>query len=379
MATDHNRTDHSGAGPSGATSPGAGRGPRPRWPGAGRSVATTLAATAGAAVLAVAVLSGGAGAPAGSATKQAPVLSAQALQQTFVNVVRTMRPSVVEISTDQGLGSGVVYDDKGDIVTNNHVVAGATSFTVSAASGRQFRASLVGSFAPDDLAVIRVSGPSGLVPAKFADSSNLQVGQIVLAIGNPLGLESSVTDGIVSAVGRTVSEGGGVTLPQTVQTSAAINPGNSGGALVNLNGKVVGIPTLAAVDPELGGSAAPGIGFAIPSNTVTRIAGQLVTQGTVTQSGRAALNVTVTTAYGPDGNPAGAAIVRVQPGGAAAKAGLQAGDVITKVASAATPDVSTLADVLAGLSPGQSVTVTYIDTNGIRRTTTVILGQLQGS
>jgi S1-C subfamily serine protease len=129
----------------------------------------------------------------------------------------------------------------------------------------------------NDLAVIRLSAGQPR-PAAFADSSQLQVGDIVLALGNPLGLRSSVTQGIISAIGRRVSESNSVTL-STIQTSAEINPGNSGGALVDLSGRVVGIPTLAAVDPEMGGSQAPGIGFAIDSNTVRRVAGALAGAG----------------------------------------------------------------------------------------------------
>jgi len=123
-------------------------------------------------------------------------------------------------------------------------------------------------YRPDDLAVIKVKGDNArLTPARFADSAGVPVGAITLAIGNPLGLASSVTDGIVSFNGRTVGEGNGVLLPSTIQTSAPINPGNSGGALVDLDGRVIGIPTLAASDTQLGG-AAPGIGFANPANTV---------------------------------------------------------------------------------------------------------------
>ena len=148
-------------------------------------------------------------------------------------------------------------------------------------------------------------------------------------MGNPLGLSGSVTEGIVSATGRTVSEpqaaeSPGATLPDAIQTSAAINPGNSGGALVDLNGKVVGIPTLAATDPQLGGGAAPGIGFAIPSSTATNIAGQIIANGKVTASNRAALDVTVRGVVGENFQPAGAAIVAVTPSGAAAKGGLKA-------------------------------------------------------
>ena len=194
-----------------------------------------------------------------------------------MSVVRAVAPSVVVIETPSGLGSGVVFDDKGDVVTNAHVVGSDTQFKVTTAAGDRLDATLVGTFAPNDLAVIHTSGGT-LTPATFGDSSALVVGDIVLAIGNPLGLQSSVTEGIVSATGRTVSEPGGAALPNVIQTSAPINPGNSGGALVNLAGEVVGIPTLTATDPQIGG-AAVGIGFAIPSNTVRRVADQLIGEG----------------------------------------------------------------------------------------------------
>lgn len=197
------------------------------------------------------------------------------LQNAFVDVVRTVSPSVVQIEDQQGLGSGIVLDAAGDIVTNNHVVSGGSSFTVTASNGKRYPATLVGSFPPDDLAVIKVSG-AHLQPAVFADSSKLEVGDLAIAIGNPLGLRSSVTEGIVSAFRQAVPEGGDVTLPSLIQTSAAINPGNSGGALVDLSGRVIGIPTLAATDPEFGNAQAPGIGFAIPSDTVQRVATSVI-------------------------------------------------------------------------------------------------------
>jgi putative serine protease PepD len=205
--------------------------------------------------------------------------SAAGLQSDYVKVVNQVGPSVVEIQTSQGLGSGIVFDSNGDIVTNAHVTAGATAFTVTLPDGRELSATLVGASTADDLAVVHVAA-SGLQPATFADSSKLVVGDIVLAVGNPLGLQSTVTEGIVSALGRSVPESNTVTLPNVIQTSAAINPGNSGGALVDLNGSVVGIPTLAASDPQMGG-AAVGIGFAIPSSVVSNIANQLITYGKV--------------------------------------------------------------------------------------------------
>ena len=350
----------------------------------------------GAAAAALAVLAACAGCtssgsttaattPAGAATTPAAAAGGVPLQQDYVTTIRRVLPSVVEIKTASGLGSGVVYDTAGHIVTNAHVVGTATSFqVVLAGSASPLPARLTGSYPPDDLAVIQVTGAAHLVPARFADSSKLQVGDIVLAMGNPLGLASSVTDGIISAVGRTVSEAQeagspGATLPDVIQTSAAINPGNSGGALADLADQVVGIPTLAATDQQLGGGAAPGIGFAIPSNIVTDVAGQIIKTGHVTNSHRAALGVRVQTVTGPDGQPAGAGIAAVTPGGPAAKAGLQPGDVITAVNGTATPDTETLAAVLAGLQPGQQASLSVTKADGSTATVNVTLGQLPGS
>ena len=193
------------------------------------------------------------------------------------------------IQTASGLGSGVIVDTQGNIVTNAHVVGESSVFRVYLATGKSYDGKLIGAFVPDDLAVIRISAPD-LRPAVFGDSDHLRVGSIVMAVGSPLGLQSSVTEGIVSALGRQVTEPNGVALPPLIQTSADINPGNSGGALVDLNGEVIGIPTLAAQDPQAGGTA-PGIGFAIPSNVAKDIAAQLIQNGRVTNSHRAYLGV----------------------------------------------------------------------------------------
>jgi putative serine protease PepD len=224
------------------------------------------------------------GTPAASATPTSSVAAspaiAGALQGDFINVVGGVSPSVVVIETATGLGSGIVFDASGDIVTNAHVVAGSTKFTVTFADGRKLPGTLVGSYPSGDIAVIHVTA-TNLKPATFGDSSKLVVGDIVLALGSPLGYQGSVTEGIVSALGRDVSESATVTLPNVIQTSAEINPGNSGGALINLAGQVVGIPTLTALDPDLGNTAAAGIGFAIPSNVAVDIAHQLITNGRV--------------------------------------------------------------------------------------------------
>jgi S1-C subfamily serine protease/RsiW-degrading membrane proteinase PrsW (M82 family) len=315
-----------------------------------------------------------AGTTSSSATTPAVAVapSALALQQQFVKVVKQVGPSVVLIQTSQGLGSGIVFDANGNVVTNNHVVQGASGFQVTLADGKQYPARLVGSFATDDLAVLHIDA-RGLHPAGFADSSQLEVGDVALAIGNPLGLQSSVTEGIVSALGRTVNEENGVALPNVIQTSAPINPGNSGGALVDLKGRVIGIPTLAATDPQLGGGAAGGIGFAIPSNTVRDVAAQLIGQGKVTNSHRAWLGVEVAAT-----TSGGLLVTEVQPGGPAAKAGIRAGELVTKLDGTATPDPAVLADVLAGLRPGQTVTVTAARPGGAGRTVRVTLGQFPG-
>jgi putative serine protease PepD len=200
---------------------------------------------------------------------------ATAVQRQFVEVVDRVSPQVVQIETSQGLGSGIVYDSRGDIVTNAHVAGNSRQFLVTLAGGDRHTATLVGTDPSNDLAVIHVDGANPS-PATFDDSSGVQSGDIVFAIGNPLGLQSSVTQGIVSSLNRKVGEGNGVTLSNVIQTSAEINPGNSGGALVDLSGHVVGVPTLAALDPEFGDTPAAGIGFAIPSDTVRSVADRLI-------------------------------------------------------------------------------------------------------
>jgi putative serine protease PepD len=296
--------------------------------------------------------------------------SALALQSRFVRVVRNVSPSVVLIETNAGLGSGVVYDDNGNIVTNAHVVAGANTFTVTLANGHRHPATLLGSFPPNDLAVVHVEGDTP-PPAHFGHSKALAVGDIVFAIGNPLGLRSSVTEGIISSLGRTVSEGNGIALPSVIQTSAAINPGNSGGALVDLESEVIGIPTLAALDPEFGQTPAAGIGFAIPSDAVKLIADQLISSGKVTHSGRAFLGVRLATTFG-----GGAMVASVEAGGPADSAGIAPGDVIVAVDKTPVTSADELAAVLAPIKPGKTVQVEVVR-NGKKLTFDVKVGQLK--
>lgn len=307
--------------------------------------------------------------------------SANDLQSDYQRVVKDVLPSVVQITTGQGLGSGVVYDDRGHVVTNAHVIGDARRFKVTLATGGDsLEASLVASYPQQDLAVIKLKdAPERLKPASFADSSKVEVGQIVLAMGNPLGLSSSVTQGIVSAVGRTVSEGRegggtGATIGDMVQTSAAINPGNSGGALVNLDNQVIGIPTLAATDPQMGEGAAPGIGFAIPASTVKNIADQIIKDGRVTESDRAALGITARGIIGPDFEPAGVAVVDVAGGGPADRAGIRPGDVIVRFAKEDITTMQSLNEALAARKPGDRADVT-VDRNGSESSVSVTLGE----
>jgi putative serine protease PepD len=337
-----------------------------------RILAPLVAAIVAGAIVAGASLATSSTTPS-KTTTTAATQPGLALQGAIVNVVQSVSPSVVQIEDQTGLGSGIVFNAAGDIVTNHHVVSGAKSFMVTTSSGRQYRGTLVGSFPPDDLAVIKVSG-AHLKPATFADSSKLEVGDLAIAIGNPLGLRSSVTEGIVSAFRDAVPEDNNVTLPSVIQTSAAINPGNSGGALVDIEGRVIGIPTLAATDPQLGGGSAPGIGFALPSNLVKDIAGQIVANGKVVDSHRAYLGIS---AGDTSGN--GVYVGSVKAGGPAAKAGLRVGDTIVSVDGQQISTTSVLSAVLAELKPGQSVPVVVKSQRGTKTTLQVTLGTYPAS
>lgn len=345
-------------------------------------IRAVTAAVVVASGLLVSGCSGTGSGDSGESTTQAAPMAESDLEDAYQQVIKDVLPSVVQIDASESLGSGVVYDNKGHVVTNAHVVGKERTFKVTTATGEQaLTAKLVAAYPEQDLAVIKIDNPpSGLKAAKFADSTKAEVGQIVLAMGSPLGLSSSVTQGIISATGRTVSEprtegSTGATIGNMVQTSAAINPGNSGGALVTLDSEVIGIPTLAATDPQMGDSAAPGIGFAIPSTMVKTIADQIVEDGKVTDSGRAALGITGRTVLGNDYKPAGVAVVEARNDGAAAKAGIKAGDIITKLGDAEITTITSLSEALAGEKPGDKAQVTYVR-DGADKTADVTLGEM---
>jgi S1-C subfamily serine protease len=290
-------------------------------------------------------------------------------QDQLRQVVAKVLPSVVEVDTPSGLGSGIVFDSSGHIVTNAHVVEGESSFSVITNDGRRLPASVAGIYSQGDLAVLKVSG-ANLPPAQFADSSKVKVGDVVLAVGSPYGLSGTVTDGIVSAVARTQSEGNGVTLSDLIQTSAGINPGNSGGALVNLAGQVVGIPTLSGSDQRQRGQVSENIGFAISSNQATNEARQLIASGAVTHTGRAYLGVSVQLA-----SSGGAQVQNVVAGGPADKAGIGVGSVITAIDDHRIGDPSALTSTLSLYRPGDKVSVTIQLPDGGQKTVTVTLGE----
>ena len=327
--------------------------------------------------------------PGASPVATIPALNGNNLQAVQEAVIQKVSPAVVEIIAQMAggtsIGSGVIIDRRGYLVTNHHVVDGAQSIQVVLYDNTRLQARLAGTDAADDLAVLKITPPTHLVVATLGNSSKLLVGEDVLAIGNPLGITQTVTNGIISALNRTVSEGQSstgqtATIPDAIQTNAAINPGNSGGALVDLQGNVIGIPTLSAIDPEFNTPAA-GVGFAIPSNRVQYIAEQVIQDGRVLHTGRASLGVQVepVTAYLAElqnlAVDQGALIVSLQARGPAQQAGLQVGDVIVQINSTPIPDASSLDDVLAQASPGTGVAV-QIARGNQRLTIPVTLGEL---
>jgi putative serine protease PepD len=345
-----------------------------------------------AAVLATALLAGGVGGAVGAtvtASHEQPAttatstdtgsISSASLDSSIESVSAKVLPSVVSIAftgqAGSGTGSGIVISKDGVILTNNHVVAEAAdggSLTVSFQDGRTASAKILGRDPGADVAVIKVDGMDDLVAAQLGSSSSLKVGQQVVAIGSPLGLSGTVTSGIVSALNRPVVSGeqgsSATSVLNAIQTDAAVNPGNSGGALVDMAGRVVGInsaiASLGAAQGTQGGSI--GLGFAIPIDQAKRIADELESKGTAT---RAVLGVAGEDADG------GAKLTQVADGSAAAAAGLQVGDVVTKIGSTRVTGTESLMATVRSAAPGGKVEVTYVR-DGRSATTTVTLGSV---
>jgi putative serine protease PepD len=335
-------------------------------------------------------------------TSPSSTLTSQNSPLSIADIYKKDAPSVVQITVTTGgsnngffgqsqgstaQGSGFVYDTQGDIVTDQHVVAGANSISVRFPNGATYKAKLVGSDASSDLAVIKVSAPPSLLhPLALADSSTVQVGDGVVAIGSPFGLQGTITQGIVSALHRDITAPNNFTIQDSIQTDAAINHGNSGGVLLNLNGDVIGVT--AQIDSESGGN--DGVGFAIPSNTVRSVVSQLVT-GTSVQRGYVGVHIQTIPGdvSGQLGKTAaGVEVTSVVAGSPAATAGLKAatgsqvvngqqyatgGDVITAIDGHPVTSADTLQAEVAGKKPGSTITLT-VARNGSTRTVTITLG-----
>jgi S1-C subfamily serine protease len=347
-----------------------------------------------AGLVAGALIGGGAGAgvavlsddssaaPSSGVSAQSVTIKNPETATTATAAAAKAAPSVVTIyvssGSNSGSGSGVVLTDDGYVLTNDHVVtlegAGTGTVQVRTADGTLHNASVVGTDPSSDLAVVKLDGVSGLTPAGFANSDKVQVGDIAVAIGAPLGLSNTVTDGIISATGRAVATGStqnDATVIDAIQTDAAINPGNSGGALVNGAGEVIGINSaIATVASQAPGSQSQsgniGVGFAIPSNTAQRIAKELIANGKATRS---FLGVSSRTAADDQNSGVGngAEIVSVQPGTAAADAGLKAGDVVTAVGDRPVTTSTELTAAVRSKAPGDKVTLTIRRDNDTKK------------
>ncbi|MBM2621172.1 trypsin-like peptidase domain-containing protein [Actinoplanes sp. LDG1-06] len=366
----------------------------PRNPGRGRKIFV-----AGAAAVVIALAAGGVGAATalafddGGSSPSVQTGNSSVTRvvdrSSLAQIAAAVQDSVVSITTGSGEGSGVVISGEGFIVTNNHVVASAQgkSVTVIFANGTKSTATIVGTDERTDLAVVKVSGVSDLKPATFGSSAKMQVGDTVLAIGSPLGLEGSVTAGIISAKDRTITsssgdqgqgqedpfgqqqqqqQGSSTTMSGLLQTDAPINPGNSGGALVNTNGEIIGINS--AIATQGSGTGNIGLGFAIPSDKAKQVVNDLMAGKKVSHP---ALGVSVTAAEN-----GGALVSQVTPNSAAAKAGLQQGDVITSADGKAVGDSEDLIAAVQGGKVGQQMVVQFTR-NGEKKEVTVTLTEAQ--
>ena len=344
-------------------------------------VAAALAVGAGAGAGIYAGLSGGSSPSATTATAVVPAQPAVAAQTvtTLTQLYKNVTPGVVDITVGgnssgnsfgfggqpqtEAEGSGFVYDAKGDIITNAHVVDGASTITVHFWNGKSVKATLVGTDDSSDTAVIKVNVDSSqLHPLTLGDSSTVLPGQAVVAIGSPFGLPETMTSGIVSAINRTITAPNNYSIAGAIQTDAPINHGNSGGPLFNSSGEVIGIN--AQIESDSGGN--DGVGFALPINASKKVADTIIAGGKVQH---AYLGISV----GDTTSGTGAQIERVVPSSPADKAGLQAGDVITAINSTSITDANDLTAGISAYAPGDKVTL-KITRNGSTKSIVVTLG-----
>ncbi|MDT5358533.1 MAG: putative serine protease PepD [Mycobacterium sp.] len=323
-----------------------------------------------------------------TAAAAAPRASAASLPADSVETVAAkVLPSVVQLQTDltdqTEQGSGIILTPDGLIMTNAHVVSaaagagpngpGGAHTLVTFADGRTAPFDVVAMDRTSDIAVVQAKGASGLTPITLGSSDHLRVGQKVVAVGSPLGLEGTVTTGIISALNRPVSTAADSatqgTATDAIQTDASINPGNSGGALVDEDGQLIGMNSAIASlgDSPAAQSGSIGLGFAIPINQAKRVADELIATGTASH---AWLGVQV----GEDVSAHGARIVDVTSGGPAEAAGLSVGVVVTKIDTQVIDDADALAAAVQAKAPGNVVTVDYLDSTGVAQSTRVLLG-----
>lgn len=355
---------HPGLGPPVAPAPGR--------PGGGGRVARGAALGAAAVVLSLCSgVAGGLVVHRANDTGQAPTVTQQAApvidRSSVAGVAAAVAPSVVDVSTEDGEGSGVILTPDGAILTNNHVIESARGDTVTITfnTGKSARAAIVGTDPIGDIAVVKAEGVSGLNAATFGDSGALRIGDTVLALGSPLGLQGSVTEGIISALHRTIETGESQSnrhaIADAIQTDAAINPGNSGGPLVNLAGEVIGINTAIATSSE--GTGSIGLGFAIPSDKAKAAADQLLAGGKVSHP---YLGVRISDGDG------GALIASVVTDGPADRAGLSKGDLVIKINDQPIADADDLVAAVQAGSAGDEIQLT-IRRNGTEQRLTATL------
>ncbi|MBL7183459.1 MAG: trypsin-like peptidase domain-containing protein [Anaerolineae bacterium] len=320
-----------------------------------------------------------------------PLAIAYAEEQLFIELYKRVSPSVVHISVNAGriTGSGFVWDTEGHIVTNNHIVEGATRIEMTFADDTTAKAELVGADADNDLAVIKVDLPaSQLKPVELGDSDALRVGQRAIAIGNPFGLEQTMTTGIVSALGRVLRQETGFSLPQLIQTDAAINPGNSGGPLLDSQGRVISVTTL--IFSNSGTNA--GVGFAVPVGAVKRVVPSLVATGRYADPWLGIQGTSISSLLAEELDlpvDEGVLVQSVVEDGPADKAGLRGGDrqvrfegvalttggdIIVAIGGVSVQDMDDLIVYLADKSVGQRVTLTVLR-DGRRQRIQVTLGE----
>jgi serine protease Do len=305
-------------------------------------------------------------------------------EQAIENAVKIASPAVVQINitsvsqnpfgfssgTQEGLGSGFIITSDGYILTNNHVVEGATKITVMLKDGREFSGQVVGTDTTSDVAVVKIKG-TNLPTVQLGDSSTLTVGQKVIAIGNPYGLSQTVTTGVISALERNVQASATENLVGVVQTDAAINPGNSGGPLVDLSGRVVGMNTMIYQDAQ-------GLGFSVSINTAKKVYDAILKNGKITWPALGIQGATLTTSVAHQYNvkaSQGVYVVQITPGSGAEAAGLKAGDVITTIDGKSMTTIDEVLSYIRSKNVGDTVQI-VADRGGTTKTFSVVLKAL---